>query len=94
MAVSKPSPPPAIPSLTEIETKAMNQSHPDPLLGQQPRVYRESIIPPAPIVFLLDVDYTVLDNDRVIGDLLNYELPALRAAGQTGHPEVSAFPTN
>jgi len=29
-----------------------------------------------------------------IGDLLNYELPALRAAGQTGNPEASAIPTN
>ena len=29
-----------------------------------------------------------------IGDLLNYELPALRAAGQAGHPEASAIPTN
>jgi len=47
----------------------MSQSHPDSLPEQQPRVDRESVIPPAPIVFLLDVDNTVLDNDRVIADL-------------------------
>ena len=39
---------------------------------------------PKALVFLLDRDNALLDNDRVIGDLVNYDCSALiRRAGAT-----------
>ncbi len=38
--------------------------------------------PPAPIVFLLDVDNTLLDNDRIIADLERHLAQAFEADTQ------------
>jgi beta-phosphoglucomutase-like phosphatase (HAD superfamily) len=37
------------------------------------------VTPPAPVVFLLDVDNTLLDNDRIIADLKRHLAQAFRA---------------
>lgn len=40
---------------------------------------------PDPIVFLLDVDNTLLDNDRIVADLDDLAVDELSRAGQSRH---------
>jgi hypothetical protein len=49
-----------------MKDETMNESHPDAFHGGVPMTEL------APIVFLLDVDNTLLDNDRIINDLKVY----------------------